>query len=325
MWDDILSGIDNQTTPQKAVAAWGGALDSIRLINTGINLVYSFSIHNQTCFLRLTHEKLRPMQALQAALQYQQHLQNAHVPVCPLILSSNKTFIESVLQDSHVFLAHVCAKVPGAAITFDNAEALYFSWGKALGQLHAAARDYHPGSHRYGRWEDDGEELTEYAQNEPPAIQAVLQDVLAHFIHYPQTRQNYGLIHGDHRKGNVLTDGRLVSFIDFDLPRYCWFMDDVSRPFFSSIVWKEQNWQDKLQPYIEGYRAAHPLQPSELVNFSWFIRYKLLDMYLWTKYNWHGETAPGGMKTKKWLASLEEMILNRTWVDSLDNLIAKIT
>jgi hypothetical protein len=40
----------------------------------------------------------------------------------------------------------------------------------------------------------------------------------------------------------------------------------------------------------------------------WFIRFKVLDIYLWTKNNWKNKTAPGGGNKKMWLAQLKAAI-----------------
>ena len=193
-----------------------------------------------------------------------------------------------------------------------------------LGRFHLASQSYKSGSHHYGRWENDIAELDGYAKAESTLIKNELTEVLSYLKVYPQVICNYGLIHSDHRKGNVLSDGEKIHFIDFDLPRYCWFMDDISRPFFSSIMQNHKNWQDKLTPYIQGYRSVFELTDDELLTFSWFMRYKALNMYLWTKNNWHSDTAPGGANTQQWLKLMENMIVTRDWILPLDKTIKHI-
>jgi Ser/Thr protein kinase RdoA (MazF antagonist) len=157
---------------------------------------------------------------------------------------------------------------------------LYENWGKALAKLHVASLCYQPKNFQYDSWENDRIELEDYAKNEDKHIQTELIQVIDYLKNHPQADNNYGLIHGDHRKGNVLTAGNQVYFIDFDLPRFCWFMDDISRPFFSSIMQNQQNWQNKLIPYLKVYHSVFPLTQAELPTFPWFIRYKALNMYL---------------------------------------------
>ena len=85
-----------------------------------------------------------------------------------------------------------------------------------------------------------------------------------------------------------------------------------------------QNWQDKLVDYIQGYRSVFPLTPVEVQTFSWFMRFKALNMYLWTKNNWKSDVAPGGASTKEWLTLLKDMIMNQTWMESLNRVVGNI-
>ena len=235
MWNEVLKRIDSMQTPKNGVTRWGGAADSIHLVNEGINLVYRFEQNGQGDYLRLTHAKLRSEDELQAAIAYQRHLFEHGVPICEPILSLNGLWVEPIQQGSELFLAHVCREVPGKPIHFDHTDlALYRRWGIALGKLHHAALSYQPEKHSYTSWESSLEELHGYAQHESQALQDTLNDVTKFFNERKQTSENYGLTHGDHRKGNVLTDGHQIHIIDFDLPSMNWFMEDVAPQFQES-------------------------------------------------------------------------------------------
>ncbi|MEM9243256.1 MAG: phosphotransferase [Pseudomonadota bacterium] len=317
MWDEVLNLINHKITPQKAVAYWGGDVDSIVLISTGVNLVYRFHCHGNRYYLRVTHHKLRSMRELESALAFQDYLARSGIPVCQLICSQRGNQIESIQQGENTFLAHVCAEVRGQAIDFNSPNAsLYQNWGKALARLHDVSARFKSEDFKYGCWAQEVIELNDYCEHEKQYIQVELKKVIDYLSHYSQNPKNYGLIHGDHRKGNVFTDGEHVYFIDFDLPRFCWFMDDISRPFFSSIVQDHQNWQDKLTFYLKGYFSIQSLA-RELETFPWFIRYKLLSMYLWTKNNWKNDIMPGGHHTRNWLNLLFNKIINQEWLKDL--------
>lgn len=318
MWNEILKRIDSAETPKSAVVQWGGTADSIHLVNEGINLVYRFEHNGQGDYLRLTHATLRSENELQAAIAYQRHLFEHGVPICEPIISLNGLWIEHIQQGSELFLAHVCREVPGKPIHFDNTDLkLYKRWGVALGKFHHAALKYQPGKHTYTSWKSSLEELHGYAQHEPLGVQETLNAVTKFFNKRTQTSENYGLTHGDHRKGNVLSDGHIIHIIDFDLPSMNWFMEDVVRPFFNSIIHNEMNWQDKINPYIEGYLSVRPLNSIDLSAFEKQIQMKALEIYLWNKNNWSGESAAGGHNTKKWLELIYQKIIDSSWTKQL--------
>ena len=317
MWNEQLNVIDKQKTPLLAANRWG-KIHHVDLVNEGINLVYCYEQGAEKYYLRLTHAKLRSKDELQAAMAYQIHLFENGAPVCELVKSLDDLWFESVWQGEHEFLAHVCKEVPGLPITFDSSDInLYKKWGSALGRLHHASSSYKLGKHRYAIWSASLDELEDYVQNEPSEVKHTLQRVSQYLKSRSQSSKNYGLTHGDHREGNVLTDGNQVHIIDFDLPSLNWFTEDLFRPFFDSIVSNKQNWQEKMKPYLEGYFAIMPETAIDLSAFPWQIQMKCLEIYLWTKHNWSDDAAPGGNNKKQWLEDIYRKIVHLDWIDRL--------
>lgn len=325
MWNEVLKKIDPINTPKQAVAAFAGDPDSIVLISEGINLVYRFQQGAEKYYLRMTHAKLRKEKELLAAIHYQRHLFDHQVPVCEPLLSKNGLWSEKIIQGKEIFLAQVCREVPGVPIRFDDKSlTLYQKWGEALGKLHKAAQSYSPGAHCYTNWQQSLDELSALAQNESEALQVIFTRLSQYFKLRSSSGNNYGLTHGDHREGNVLTHGKEIHFIDFDLPSYNWFLEDVVRPFFHSIIWEEKDWLDKLAPYLEGYFSIMPEDSLDLAAFSKQIQWKGLEIYLWTKNNWSSETAPGGGNTKKWLEVIYNKIIEPNWIQAISHLSGRL-
>lgn len=317
MWNDVLKKIDADQTPYLLIERWSVNPQNIKLVSEGVNLVYRFEDSGQSFYARITHAALRSESELEAALAYQCHLFNHNVAVCEPLPSLNQLWIESFAQEENLFLAHVCREVLGQPIHFDYAPALYHHWGKCLGQLHRAAKSFQSMHHTYTSWNQSLDELHDYAPNESEALQTVLNDITQFYNTREQTSGNFGLTHGDHREGNVLTDGQQIHIIDFDLPSNNWFMEDVARPFFHPIVHNEANWQNKLMPYLDGYFDVMPEDSLDLMSFSKQIQMKALEIYLWTKNNWSGDIAPGGLNTKQWLALTYEKISSQDWMKNL--------
>lgn len=79
------------------------------------------------------------------------------------------------------------------------------------------------------------------------------------------------------------------------------FMEDFVRPFFNTIVHDELTWQDKIEYYIDGYLSIMPSASIDLGSFHKQFQMKCLEIYLWTKNNWSGESAVGGEDMHQWL------------------------
>ena len=103
----------------------------------------------------------------------------------------------------------MCGAVPGQPISFNEPnDDLFCEWGRALAQLHFAAVSFRSDQFEYGNWNEEAIELKSYIDNNDVVINNELETVIRYFDDLLKTEFNFGLIHGDHRKGNVLTDGQ---------------------------------------------------------------------------------------------------------------------
>lgn len=319
MWDQVLKRIDANKTPLLAAQRWEKPIDKIHRVNEGVNLVYYFENQNQRYYLRITHRDLRPETQLLAAILYQDHLFQHGVAICEPVRSCNNEWIEIIRQGEDCFLAHVCKEVPGKPIDFGYpSDALYKRWGRTLGQLHQSALHYSIGDFEYATWSKSLDEMYDYIEREDKSAQATL-DQVAHFMKTrSKSNTNFGLTHGDHREGNVITNGKDVHIIDFDLPCQNWFTEDVFRPFFDSVVNDDFRYKNKIIPYLEGYFEIMPENSLDLGAFSKQIQMKCLEIYLWTKNNWSDDSAaPGGNEKKKWLENIYRKIVQNDWIEAL--------
>ena len=308
-WEETLKKITNKTAFNAALN-WVDTPLNLKLINNQINCVYRFQSQNKGYYLRMTHEQIRPVSELVAAIDFQEHLFKSKVPVCQAILSKNTLFIETIKQDKLSFLAHICLEVPGTIMHFDSQEkSVYKTWGQSLALLHKASQSYEPKELYFRTWKDLWKETDDYAKQDTNQIQELHDQINTWFNKHVATPLNFGLTHGDHRPGNVLYDGHQIHIIDFDEPVYHWFMADIAKPFLDLCDKPYRDWKPLFEWYIEGYRSILPITDEDLQSINWFTQMKSLDIYLWCKNNWCEPAAPGGKPRNKWLSELLQMAL----------------
>lgn len=278
---------------QLAARLWNADQDSVKLVSSGVNLVYRMTCHFQkNKYLRITHPMLRSHMELVAAIDYQHYLFENGAPICEPVKSRHGNYIEEVTQDGDTFLAHVNEEVQGEVIHFNHSDKqVYQAWGKALAHLHRAAKSYQPGEkYRFLDWQDLWEEAGRNVQAENEVIQQEYEEIDDWLSSMTKNQHDFGLTHGDHRSGNVLFDGRLVHIIDFDEPVSHWYWADMARPFLDLNTRKFHKWKEKAAWFLEGYGTILPFE-DEIINYlPWFIRMKNVDIYLWMKNNL---SAPG--------------------------------
>lgn len=307
MWDSLK--LLSDATALKAAKLWSDNPTNLKLINNQINCVYRFENKNQGYYLRITHKMIRTQSELEAAIFFQQYLYKNHVHVCPAILSKYSRLIETVKQDHLEFYAHVCLEMPGQPINFSskNKEA-YIAWGQAMAQLHQASTGFDPENHSFLSWHDLWVETGAKVELESPEINQAFNEISQFLNNLTVNKNNFGLIHGDHRVANVLAYRHKISIIDFDEPIYHWYMSDIVRPFLDLANQPYCNWENNWHWYLEGYNQIFPIEKTLLEAANWFVRMKSLSIYLWCKNHWYEPTAPGGKPRDIWLDELKNMV-----------------
>lgn len=310
IWDDTLKKITYNTALDLA-SKWFDKPENLILINNQINCVYKFDYANVSYFIKISHECIRPVDELTAALHFLEHLKNNKVPVCYPVASKNNKYIEHIGQGNLKFYAHVLNSISGKEMCLDVDDLnVYKNWGLSLAKIHIASCSYKPQGHHFKDWKNLWKETHCYLKNENHEIKDAFYFVDAFFSKLSATDKNYGLTHGDHRPGNVIYDYCKVSIIDFDEPVYHWYLADIAKPFLDLCDKPFEQWRDKFNAYIYGYKTILSLSDEDITNLTWFTRMKSLNIYLWCKNNWFEETAPGGKPREQWLAELRHMALN---------------
>jgi Ser/Thr protein kinase RdoA (MazF antagonist) len=307
----------NQALLKSIMALWEGDINSLKFISEGINLIYRFEVKGKGKILRVTHSTNRSHEELLAASDYQRHLFENNAPVGQPIKSIFFRYVEKINSGSEVLFARVVDEVPGQVMELqDTNKDLYRTWGNSLAKLHVAAKTYRPNrTFQFISWKDVWEEVYRYIQSEEQKIKSEYWTINNWFNDLSNDRDTYGLSHGDHRIGNVISDNKNIYIIDFDEPIYHWFIADIARPFIELCERSFCNWKEIFLWYLEGYQSILALDKKEFEYIPWFIRMKNLDMYLWTKNNWHHPIAPGGTPTDQWLHSRRKMIFEPLFVE----------
>jgi Ser/Thr protein kinase RdoA (MazF antagonist) len=96
---------------------------------------------------------------------------------------------------------------------------------------------------------------------------------------YGQTKENYGLIHGDLRGANLLTDGEDLKIIDFDDCGYGWFVQDLAASL--SFLETERQVPDLIRAWLKGYQKQGILTQADFEMIPTFIMMRRMQLLPW--------------------------------------------
>jgi Ser/Thr protein kinase RdoA (MazF antagonist) len=308
MWTTLLKQTKSHIVPH-AEAVWGANSGTVRLVSTGVNLVFRFEAHGAGRYLRIN---VLPGAAVAAALDFLQHVASMGAPVCRPVRSASGRLGEELATTDRTFVVTAAEEVPGEVIRQDETNpAVYQAWGRSLAPLHEASRSFNYESrHDYHDWTWDWEQVGRRIETAPIAVRAAYDSLGPWLQSLPVSSEVFGLTHADFRAGNVTWDGRQVHIFDFDEPTEQWFAADVARPFIGLTDLPIAERRPLQEAFLRGYRAVRPVADRWVESLPRFMQLRALDGYTWLTSDWLDQQIPGGEDRRTALARLLRIIKN---------------
>jgi len=293
---DVSQKVDRQSALKEALSKWDKAqADAIAPVETeeGVNVVGKFTETDtgQERYLRLVHKTHRTQEQVAAELEYVTYLKQKGCAVAAPVCSKAGNFIEVIeAGDAGRFYASVFEAAVGVRDNWGADEKnrkILFEQGRAIGKMHAAAREFVPaGPKRFG-WGDDG--FAKFIGPHLPAsqekVKKELEVVMAWVEKHPVTRENWGLIHGDFGTINYRRHGDKLTAFDFDDCCYHWYAFDVAIAMRPASQLEAKYRRAYLKCMMDGYAKECPLSFT-CREVSWLSRLSNLFRYLHLIRNW---------------------------------------
>jgi amicoumacin kinase len=287
------------------------------------NYVFEVFREEQPLVLRITHSSHRGLGDIEAELDWM-HFLNQHGVNCPEVyLSSNGHTVEGyTVVDGSTFFACLYSKVEGAPVKVNSEQfnhELFHAWGKVIGRMHAATKNYQPEKGLKTRpfWhEEELLAVEEYFPHEPVIINHT-HELIQELRKLPQGHDHFGLIHTDIHSGNFFYDGQKVNVFDFDDCCYHWFASDIAIPLYYSIFYgfrsaSEQKKTDFANEFLthftKGYEECNSLPENWKEHLPLFLRLRDITLYSVL----HKKIAPEDRdeELKQLLVGIEKRILH---------------
>lgn len=312
---------------QEAGRFWDISHGTLRMISYRENAVFEVRLPDgRRAALRLHRPGYMDEAALRSEILWLSALSGSGVPVPrPIPTTAGATLIE--VQDGQgsrraTMLEWVPGNPIGASrqpLTLNGAErtGLFRNLGAAMAKLHNASDAWAlPAAFQRHAWDHNGlvgERPLWGRFWEPADAEAETSQALAHLREKISAALasadslDYGLIHADLVRENVLADGDTLHFIDFDDAGFGWRMFDIATALLPNL--DEPDSEDIGRSLVAGYRTHRPLPDSELANLPMFLVMRALTYVGW--FSARPEVDPSGQRLKQHLG--RSMTLAARW------------
>lgn len=277
------------------------------ILRASANFIAVYQAGGARRILRFVHPEQRSLAEIESELAFITHLAARGIPVARPVPARNGALALAVESELGAFCAAAFEALDGEQREIDQLdEEGFVVWGRALGELHAAAQGFggegRPGWREHLEW---AESLLLARDPVTAHIAARLRDKLEGL---PVTAENFGVIHYDFELDNLLwKDGR-VGVVDFDDCARYWYAADVAyalRDLCDDRASRVDLGDSRLQAFVRGYRGVRPLPDEELARLPLMLR--LLNLHKYCQLSAICAEPPG-LDEPEWLEGLRQRL-----------------
>lgn len=263
-------------------------------INPGrLNLIHvsgSCVFEADNAILRLSHFTHQSYEAINAKVHWQEYLHNNKAQVAKILPSAFGNFAERIPTEDGYFTAVLFEKVKGTKIT--NKEwnnEMFLKIGKLTGRLHALTKLYSsdPLITRRQTWH-----VTEPNQVKKsiPASEYHLiekfENCLKEVNKLTTTTENFGLIHNDIYRGNMLLHDGQITLFDFEDCCYSWFVNDIACTAYHALLNNKKPLPESFEylhnfmnNFWKGYKTNNTINKDEIKYIPYLIGARAISIY----------------------------------------------
>jgi Ser/Thr protein kinase RdoA (MazF antagonist) len=286
---DLMAGpvTPKRPNPARVVAMWDAAPSTMEHIRDGANAVYGFRAGDTRLVLRLTEDRHRSREQLEAELDFIRFVSSRGVATASPVRSADGAWVETLRGDDApgVWHAVVFTWASGRHFEFFTADVdrpLFLAWGRTMGALHAASREFVPAAgRRRVSWSE--QDTVRCEARELPSWESAARREHALLTEWlgslEATPESWGLIHGDFERTNFKVDGSTLRVYDFDDACYHWYLADIAHALWVFRGAPSSDRRRFLTWFLEGYREHSPAGADVRERLSWFARLRSLSLF----------------------------------------------
>lgn len=257
---------------REALTAWTLHGADLSLVAQRENIVFRVTHDGRDFALRLHRPGYQSRKMIRSELSWMQYLgsEGLNVPE-PLATRSGDMLSETgeYHADLLIWLGGRPMGATGKPLDLQDRAGVFQKAGSLLAQVHAASDRWTlPDGFQRKRWDIDGllgaEPLWDRFWDNPGLDPAQRRQVLLARDHLREDLSrdtlDFGLIHADMLRENVMIDGDRLGLIDFDDSGFGFRLFDVATALFKNR--SEPDYADLEAAFLAGYRSVRPIDTT---------------------------------------------------------------
>lgn len=272
----------------------GGYFDNVYEISLEVPIV-----------VKIFNREFDTEEQILSEIEWIQFLNENGVNVTIPIILNGESYINN-LSDNLFFVIY--EKVKGTRIDINSEdwnEKLFKQWGKGMGTMHSLSKMY-KGKCKRPEWNEHKiyqMNMDSFDSKIKEKWEKYLEDIKS----MSNSKELYGIIHGDLNHHNFLCNKDEITYIDFGDSEFNWFAYDIAIAIYhASQTIKDRDERDQFaslffKSFIEGYSIGNSVN-GILEQIDFFIDFRHLYSFVY-----HNQFLQKDQLNKQQLKYLEEM------------------
>ena len=285
----------------QALAHWPGILHKPQLVMHRENTVFRVKTESGDAALRIHRAGYHTRAAIRSELGWMAHLARSGIPVpAPLATADGEWTVDVQTGQYAPRTVDLLTWLDGEPLGQSGRplarkpsenEYIFKELGRTMARFHLVCDQWSaPSDFSRHAWDHDGLvgdqpcwgpfwAISDLSRDEENLLLAIRGKAAADLDALKNAGADYGLIHADLVRENVLVEGHAISMIDFDDAGYGFRMFDVATALFKNRT--EPNYADLQQSLLDGYFTERPALKAELPSLPLFTVLRALTYLGW--------------------------------------------
>ncbi|MCA9507443.1 MAG: phosphotransferase [Myxococcales bacterium] len=268
-------------------------LDNFVFIRKMENIVYSAMQQKQKVYVRFTSPLRRARHEIRSELDWMQFLFKYGFSVPRIIKNKYLEPSTTLIHQAEKFEVCVFNEVIGQHPTHTQMMDANFLQriGALIAKMHEATLHYIPEVSDFYReqwYEERGirHAIAAKSRTSDLEMREKFEEMVLLLSSCSRNHENYGLIHSDIGRENILLEKNMLSVIDFDDSCFHWHVFDIAIVvYFLSLknqqIMSSEMLDDCVVNLVTGYRSVRYLPDEEVELIPHFIIFAFLRLYFW--------------------------------------------
>jgi len=300
-------------------------IDNFEIKSGGHNTIYIIK-GNKNFALRITPIYHRNLEEIKSEIDFMLYLQSHGVPLTKPVQGISGDYCYKRHADDKIWI--ISAFEIGVGVECYErvyTPELMSAEGKTLGKIHRFAKNYTPvGVQSRRQWYQNPNLVNTYEvlKGYNQKLFDIFEAHIENMKNLPESKDSFGMIHGDYALMNYFTDGNNVTVFDFDECEYSWFISDIAGWFVRLMLGGQQpaNLNSRTEEaakcfsdFMQGYLTENTISIDQIKNIDLFFR---IYEYTWLSYNLKRRGEGFDEWTRELVNGILERILNeRIFID----------